>query len=272
MAKLTSAKIALFSASVAVPTAGVTASCQSYVAEKISPANIDVALTRLARLTPKSEFESTKAFEDRRAAADGGLDTLIIGKKPDDGGKHFHYDADRQVMEVHSYAFDNANFCKECIWGYGGPLYNPRDTAFRDDSLDVVISDTEKVLGSYVGTNAFGVKARIIKVAETVTAIYERPLSFGDRRFFAQEGPDELVGEIPMSPERARALKNAFKLAFVVAPKEPYTAVAVSYPSTLTINSPVERVTTTKVLFADIQCGLLTGPDDVVLAAYNIRD
>lgn len=244
--------------------------CQSYIGEKVSPVTIEAALARFSKVTPKSEFESTKDFEARRVAATAGMSKLLISKNPDDGGKHFSYDADRQLMVVRSYAFDNANFCKDCIWGRRGPLETADFNYFDNDALDVVIYETEKTVGSYIGSNAFGKKTRILKLLRTVTAIYDHPVKGGANLFV--ENASQVIGEIPMSPERARALKHAFKLAFLVTPKSPYIAVAVSTPNLPTIRAPYEATTVTKVLFADIQCGLLTGPDDVVVAAFTARD
>lgn len=249
------------------------AECKSYVGQAVSPTAIQTAIAKMSKLTPRSEFESTAEFASRRGQALGGLGPLIISKRPDDGGKHFRYDADNQVMSVGSYAFDNANFCTECIWGYGQPLHDPKDRTSRHDNIDVVISESEVSSGSYVGMNAFGVSTKVWKRSRTVFVIYERPIEkFGDNVLFENEGPDQTLGKLPMSPTKAKALKNAFRLAFVVVPKEPYVAVGARGPSSPTINSPFEITTTTKVLFADIQCGLITGPDDVVLAAFRARD
>lgn len=261
--------------------------CASYLGQSVTPISFDAAVARYAGLTPRSEFETTAEFEARRARQTGGTGPLIIGKIPDPQdygnragrGDYFRYDADRGVMRVVQYAFDNVNFDTDVIWGYGQPLHRDGDYTSRMTNLDVVISESERVTGSYIGTNAYGVRARVLRTIKTVNVIYERPLtSMSDDGLFrllprARSSigipvGDPVVGEIPMSPAEARVLKNTMTVAFVVVPKEPFFVTGQRRRGGATIDFPRETTLNARVLFADIQCGLVLDPRGRVLASY----
>lgn len=252
--------------------------CASYAGQTVAPITIDAAMARYAGMTPRGEFESTAEFEARRARA-GGTGPLIIGKIPDPErygdpngrGDFFRYDADRQVLRIISYAFDNKNFTMDDIFGYGAPMYREGDYTPRFSNVDVVISETNRPLGSYRGRNAFGVAATVIRVNRTLSAIYDRPLPGTSEGLFPHVGPDNVVGELHMDPVTARHAKLTMRVAFVVVPKEPFVVSHTTSPSTATIDNPQEVTVTTRVLFADIQCALLLDERNTVLGAYETQ-
>jgi hypothetical protein len=255
--------------------------CESYVGQSIQPQNIDEVMARFSRIQPKGEFESTADYQARVARLTAGTGRLIIGKVPDGEnpydragrGHYFRYDADRQVMRVISYAFDNANFNERDIWGYGGPLYQAGDYTSRSYNVDVVISENRRTTGSYRGTNAFGVSAQVVRTASTMNVIYERPLrSYAEGGLFGQRGgTNDPLAEIPVSPGEAMRLKNSMLTAFVVVPQPPFYVEHTGRPSRPTIGMPEEVTRTTRVLFADIQCALLTDSGNRVLAAFRTQ-
>jgi hypothetical protein len=259
-----------------VATPAAAQECQSYTGQTVAPTTIDAALARYSTMTPRGEFESTTEFEARRARASGGSGPLIIGKVPDPleygdrsgRGDNFRYDADRQVMRVVAYAFDNMNFDHNDIWGYGGPLYSAGDYTSRFSNVDVVITQIERVTGSFRGSNAFGVSRQIARINRTMSVIYDRPLQGLGSGLFPNLDTDQVVGEIPMNPTEARALKSTMTVAFVVVPREPFVVSATDGPSSATINNPQEVTVLTRVLFGDIQCALVLDPRGRVLASY----
>lgn len=67
-------------------------------------------------------------------------------------------------------------------------------------------------------------------------------------------------------------LKPTLQLAFVVAPKAPYYLSALyDYPSTPTIRNPREVKNEVSALIADIQCGLVLDPTNIVLGGFETR-
>src|SRR4029079_6649205 len=71
--------------------------CSDFVGRKVAPLPFNVATSRLAKLSPKGEFESTDQFETRRRVQLGGIGSIAILKEPEDQG-FFDYDADAQVL------------------------------------------------------------------------------------------------------------------------------------------------------------------------------
>lgn len=252
--------------------------CQSYVGQSVTPQSIDAVMAHFSQIEPKGEFESTAEYQARLMRGIGNVGPLLISKIPDGRnlydrngrGDYFQYDADRQVMRVISYAFDNQNFDHNDIWGYGGPLYRSGDYTGRFYNVDVVVSETRRPAGSYQGSNAFGVSRQVRRIASTMNVIYERPLDInrrgGGSLFPAEFGTDRPLGEIPMAPSEAMRLKNTMGIAFVVVPQAPYYVQRTGYPSRATIDVPQEVTRTTRVLFADIQCALLLDGSRVLAA------
>lgn len=79
--------------------------CESYVGRNVTPVTFDTAVGRLSKLTPKGEFETTAAYESRRAAALVNGGTQIISKNPE--RTYIKYDADNQQLTISEWAFTN---------------------------------------------------------------------------------------------------------------------------------------------------------------------
>lgn len=262
----------------AMPASTVAQECSSYIGRTITPVTIEAALARFSGLTPRGEFETTADFDARRARTIGTVGPLIIGKLPDGRsngsgqagrGDFFQYDADRGVMRVISYAFDNSNFSHENIWGYGAPLHREGDYTSRWSNVDVVITETNQTTGSYSASNAFGATRTVTRISRTISAIYDRPLpGTGAQGLFPGLGQDNVVGTIAMTPEEARYNKFTMTVAFVVMPHEPFVVASSVNQFRPTIERPTDVTVTTRVLFADIQCALVLSDRGTVLAAY----
>lgn len=138
--------------------------CQSYMGTTLAPITIKEAAVRLSKLTPKDEFETTAAYDARIAAALGETGgTLLLAKKLEDA-KYIEYDADAGVLRIRSFALQNTGFDPSSLWGYGGPLDGKVDRLTFHRGIEVSFDESEKVVGSYTGTNSFGASAKIAKI------------------------------------------------------------------------------------------------------------
>lgn len=253
--------------SVLAGSAPVQSSCQSYVGTIVKPIAFSEAVKGFANLKPKSEFETTAAYEVRRQAALPDLSgPIIVAKNPEDI-KYFVYDADTQKLRILSYAFDNTGFLAwEAFYAAG---LNDKIDSSTYSNIDVVISQNEKITGTYEATNGYGAKTQVTKIERSVEAIFDRKDSSITGYLFpqAQKSP-YAVGELSLTPEIAQMLKPKLNLAFVVAPKEPYFVAGSTGVGKTTISNPTDITMKFSVMIADIQCGLLMDSDGKVLGGY----
>lgn len=233
------------------------------VGSKIVPISFEQALTQIKPVSPKGEFETTDQYNARIAGANGSNKPLMISKKiesPD----FMTYNADKMAFEIKSYLFDNTNF----------QAWLAMTTAKVDidasslSNIDVVISSTRKVTGTYTAQNGFGAKGVISRVTKTDFAIFDKKANLGESIFFSNE---EVIGEIPISIEKAKNFKNEAKAAFVIVPKSPYFVKATFPFGQTTITNPVDMTVNANVILADIQCALLLDKTNTVVGAFETK-
>lgn len=70
---------------------------------------------------------------------------------------------------------------------------------------------------------------------------------------------------LPMPPDEARSMKGQFKFAVQILPVEPYL-LNTEYNISATFDNPREATVHSTFIVSDIQCGIITDQDDVVLA------
>lgn len=253
-------------AHVAAPAAGQTTDvCAPYQNQIVSPLTFDEVTEKFAKVPKtKDEFETTAEFQARQIAALGGQPGLfVIRKEPD--RKYIKYDADTQKMQIETYLFDNANFSMTDVLKYESPI---KYSSF--DNVDVVISETEKPVGSYEGSNAFGAKAKIIKVQRTIKAIFDREGTGISDSLFDNGGRSTLI-ELTTPPAGAKRIKESIQTAFLVRPFAPYVLHGDGRAGSPTITRPIDIETDTTVLFADIQCAFILDPSNKVLGALPTK-
>jgi len=239
--------------------------CASYVGRQVSPQPFDKAVSHIAKIAPRSEFETTEQFNARVAAATSqSAQSLIIAKAVEDYS-HFAYDADRQKLIIKSYAFDNKNFDAWRIF-FLADVKEP--VASTLGNIDVYIGETDKTVGSYIGTNAFGVSMRVRKIQRSTYAIFQRSAPGINDSIFVDQDRKGVIGEIAMAPDVARTLKPKLKIAFVVKPKAPFIVRANYSGDAPTIDDPEEIDVTATMLIADIQCGLVLDHKSEVIGSY----
>lgn len=239
--------------------------CISYVEQTLSPRTFEQVLRNLPPVViPKGEFESTTAFETRIRDASALSGGDIILHRPVDEQTFpdpLAYDADKQVFEVRSGAFDwgTTNWSKAFSLGASG------STGYFD--VATVISRNDKTVGYYNASNALGVSAQISKIVRSTDSVWVRKENrSGDKMFNADK--QDVVGNFPLSPAEAQASKPFLKFALVIKPKPPFLVSdsgPILAPTLADLRSINEK---RRILIADVKCGLVLNSSNKVLAAF----
>lgn len=249
----------------------------TYLGKKVFPSSFDEIAAIYGSIPEKDEFETTEQYKQRfQAATHNKQGPFIISKKVEDT-KYFVYDADKRTLTVKTYAFDNTKFdVSYAFLGVQNPnvvLPSSRPFGFN---IDVVISETDEITGSYVGQNSFGAKTHIQKITRTAKVIFQREIAPNkiEEELFIKTGKDGRIGTISnIPPEQAKKFRDNLRIAFVVQPKPPYIVKKryVDRYGEPTIRHPKETVIDATILIADIQYGLLMDENNVVLDVYDAQ-
>lgn len=250
-------------------SAQAQSSCRSFEGQTIRPQSFADAARRF-RIASKGEFESTAQFEARRAAAIGDPSIpLVIAKEPDDR-QYFKYDADAQKLRIEQWVFKNKRMD---TWS---AFYEAKvDELLKPstyNNLDIVISQSDSVTGTYAATNGYGAKVEVLRVARRTEAIFERSAELMELGIFPESALNQnVIGELALSPTEAQALKPKLQLAVVVVPKPPYLVSGVHSPGKVTRENPRDITESFTILVADMQCALLTDAMHKVLGSYATK-
>ncbi|MGF6229468.1 hypothetical protein QFZ27_003423 [Inquilinus ginsengisoli] len=264
--------IASSASSPPTPVAASTQACDSYLGQMITPVSFDRVRAALSRLpTQRNEFETTPQFDARVANALGNTDGTYIVQAAFNP-KYATYDADRQQFAVQTYAIGHGQPYWDTVFGYGHPLYGQVEYgSYENIGLSVSSSETA---GTYVGSNAFGVTARVTETTRNEKAIFDRKAAYGED-LYSPPGSDvystRIIAEIPADPATAPRLKNTMKAAVVIAPRSPWVAAGRGHINTPTINNPQTVEQVVSAVIADIQCALITDGTNKVIAAVTTR-
>lgn len=245
--------------------------CNSYVGQTVTLNQFNAVATTLKSMpTTKGEYETSAAFEGRVSAARGSMPEKVIIPGMF-SANYLNYDADAGVLRVQAYALQNVNTDYSYVFGYGTPYYE-RIKYSSIGNRDAVVFQSEKAVGSYRASNAFGANATVTKIRRLQQAIFEGEQARYDEDLFVdqQKGTGASLGSIPMSIPEAQAIKTSGKVAFVVAPKWPYYAEG-THVWDPTISNPRQVINPIQVIVGDIQCGLLLTGANRVVAAYATR-
>jgi len=244
--------------------------CASYVGQPVAPRDIDEVMAPFIAVGTKSEFESTEQYATRKASAVSKLGGRLIIKKAPEDRKYLTYDADTQRLDISSFAFRNLPFDSSALFGPGAPHRGVMESSSLN--IEVVIEQDEKITGTYDASNSFGAKTIVSKMVRRTRGVFESKTVYGQDAIFPAAQVSNIAGSISMTPQDAMRLKPTLQFAYVVAPKAPYFLSARDdVPSRPTLNNPFEITTEVSALIADIQCGLVLDPGNVVLAAFETR-
>jgi hypothetical protein len=172
------------------------------------------AIKKSPALTDKSEFESTAAFETRRA---GFVDRPLYAKVTPSGyfgfvigddlvfAPELKYDADSQILAI-------------TLTGSTERFIMDKDQPTLDSFPIRLVAQSGD---SYIGTNAFGAKVEV-----TRTYAEEYGVAFNQKNWLLQptsDGSSRAVRYLlPMGPEEAKAMKADAKLLLVCRLAEPW--------------------------------------------------
>ncbi|WP_431858684.1 hypothetical protein [Azospirillum sp.] len=268
------------------PSVAIAAACGDYKGKTVSSVPFDEAAALLPKIEPKSEFETTAAYNARVAeAAKKAPQTLLIERAPN--VEYLKYDADKEVLIVSTYAFSNEAFAWwSALSGYKDP--NGKEVGLSD-SIHAVVTQKQKVVGEYEATTKMGVKVNVTNIDSETTAIFDRtracksygcgslfpknkepnPYKMGDSmKSVEHEG---IIGRIPMPPDTAKALKANAKLIFMIHPRPPYLILGTHRPFKITVDNPRDITERFQVLTGDIECGLVADQAGKVYGAYSTK-
>lgn len=224
-AQSTTHKAAPASASEKLPARGIAPQGRAATVDSIVAAFRSLKASRLAGL--KSEFETTAEFESRLAAweATGAMRKYVFVVDREVDTYSLDYDADAREMHV--------TIGKEHLIA---------DT--------VQVTSTRAVLGTYVGTNAFGVKKTIERTVEDSYCVRLAPSSpfslYRDGELARQPRKFEFPID-PIEAIEARAIKPYLRIALVGRISSP-EATEEEYLRQPKLNDPVESLIRTRTL------------------------
>lgn len=264
--------IASSASSPPTPIVASAQACDSYLGQVITPVSFDQVRAALSRLpTQRNEFETTPQFNARVAdALDNTAGTYIV--RATFNSKYATYDADHQQFRVESYAIGEGQPYWTSVFRYDNPISGQVDfDSYYNIALTVSGS---KTAGTYVGSNAFGVTARVTETRSNHKAIFDRKAAYGED-LYSPPGSDlfsdRIIAEIPADPATAPRLKKTMKAAVVIAPRSPWVGEGRGYVNTPTIDNPRTLEQVVSAVFADIQCALITDGTNKVIAAVTTR-
>lgn len=204
----------------------------------------------------KDEYETTISFQSRLSRVLKDVPTDFVLQVPLDKN-YVKYNADEQLLIIDSYAVDNANIRYEGVFGYGTPFYEKIEY-INSGNMDVVISSKESLIGSYWGSNAFGVKAKVNRSKRITNAVFDGVGELFDRNDYLAV----------VSRTQVSSLKASLKAALVIVPKYPYFVCGKVPWGGPTIYSLLDIDEELNVVIADIQFVLITDSKNNVLAVW----
>ncbi len=271
------------------PSASVASSCGDYKNKTVVSLPFAEAAALLPKIEPKSEFETTAVYNARVAdAVKKAPSTLLIERVPD--RDYLKYDADKGVMVVSTYAFNNETF----YWS--SALASFKDPAGRWVSnlrkIAAVVTQKQQIVGEYKATTVMGVRFRVLNIASEITAIYDRQRDCSSLEdcgdlFPSNKEPNPykfkvgevansvehkgIVGRIPLLSDAAKTLKADAKLIFVVHPRPPFMISGTHRPYKTTIENPRDITEKYDVMISNIECGLVADHAGKVYGAYSTK-
>lgn len=243
------------------PPARAESSCSSYLNTKVSAVSPEVALQKFRKVPQKSEYETTAQYQSRVSAVVGENQGPIVVRIDEADKLYLEYEADAGKLRVSRGLFGSPfDAFRTFISGSYWDLLQP---GIRNN-VGTVLAERERVTGSYAAQNGFGVKTTVRRITTTTTAIYDKAGTW----FPNIAGRPTVVGEISVSPLKARALKSSSIVALVAEPRPPYIVTGSRLAESPSLDRPRRVTENFTVLIADISCGLLVEPDGNVIGSF----
>jgi hypothetical protein len=150
-------------------------------ASSISPGHKGDDFVRLYKtlsITPKGEFETTEAYERRKRALPSGIYAFVLPS----AAARYQADEHEFVFRIEKTSYRSLDFWK------------PRSSMF-------VLNEKREVMGSYIGSNAFGVKKLIKRVNIRMWGVVHQ-----------EDWSRDTEIKLSIDPTQAREMKSRLKV------------------------------------------------------------
>ncbi len=196
----------------------------------------------LRTVSPKSEFETSTAYEERLRSAQGRstVDVAVLVPVRESG---VTYSADTQEMRI----------------GCGAVLFNTSNVSapgFR--SIDYInVADSVHPTGTYTGATVFGARASVYRQQRNHVGLSIPGLA---RHGWPSSDYGGRPTAVPMNPDTARRSKNSFAVMFVgdLVPRFIETG---DWHYSPTLRNPTETTLRARILMMRPTCAVLVNRD-----------
>ena len=252
-------------------------SCPVSLGEIVQLTTVEEAYDNLPKTSPKDEFETTAEYENRISAIPYPSGFIAIERKDE---FEVQYNADKSRFEFRDGELFGDGFYYREPYDYIG-----NGVVLTESDRSFFLAIDKQVIGTQIGSNAFGVEAEITKENWTRFYVYEGPRSGSSFRnmetdFNRQEQVknNPYINEInahyfvvPSDRGEARVLKDTMRRALVVNTKRPFQFEGHD-TSSPTIDDPRDIKITDRFLVADVHCAIVTDGSGRVLKIVQTND
>lgn len=240
-----------------------SALCKSYIGTVVTPTPFAALVRAVPKITAKGEFETTAQYEARIAAAKaqvpGGPYVLTFPVRRD----YLRYDADIKVMFVEAGAFRVGQYSDEPGADVAG--WGVKDEAPSGGTPMFHSVGAPKLIRSYSARSRSGVPFRVTEFERQTNSLY---VTSSQLFAFARDRGSPIMGfDVPLA--RAPVLKQALRLALVVAPQSPYLFRGSIGPIVPSLGTPNVYKEFTTVAIVAAKCGLALDGQNRVLASMD---
>ena len=223
----------------------------------------------------KDEFETSAQFAARMRQRGPEANRIITVEGTYDP-KHVVYNADAEEFTIAVYVWDNLADGINAIDGKLNKQALPSNWRALSRKASICLKVANYSGGEYVGQNAFGATAKVMKIRRERYSVYDRILP-GEIEWRTETMlKHSSYGTVLNSPAvllqaniaDARALKMNMRVGVVIRPKTPYVATTERYWDAK-INDPREINGTTHIIIADILCVVLTDKNGRILKTID---
>lgn len=229
--------------------------CSIYDGKPLPADSAQAAVSALS--IKKGEYETTEAFQLRLKQAKARLKDVAVFKTTSERRPSYDADEGEAVFYIKGFGLQDVDLGGAALIGMGARLSG----LSSDKQYSFLLSSTTTPTGTYIGTNAFGVRARITKNIKHET-------------YLIHNGPDpsEWMWGIKYSSAVAKSLLPRLMPAVVVDLSTPAAFRGDLTATTPSVNYPYESTLRYSLLVGRFACGLMYTPDGKVVATFDPDD
>lgn len=262
----------------ALPQLAMASECPIEIGQPItsqSPADVFSSLSKT--YMQKGEFETTEAFNRRVGitVTDIAGPMTVQSKFDPDAAQ---YDADRNVLRLFSYSWDNAATGWDEVFTRSNTPDSVQYSSYgRGEYLGIGLGQTEDVIDAYEASNSYGASTTVSQVTRNVYSVFSNKVD-GETEWQIDGTADYVRPEftlknkgyvdIPMSIDQARNEKDRLQVVVSFSPKVPFVAEG-SRNWSPTIRRPRDVTANYKVTIGTIHCvGILNSEGQALHVIY----